>query len=93
MDKVDELFLKDVENETKELLNKQFSLNDLDNEIMRILDTNESLFDDIYSAISTNSYSYFLDDEHTFVVAWKPLKTGNNGHLDDLVVVENVFIY
>lgn len=83
--------MKELEKIVKTLEGEEITLLELDNKILRIINTN-SLFDDLNDVLEQKCASYYLDDEHYLVVEFEILN--NEIDIFDMkIFIKNVNIY
>lgn len=66
-----------LEDLKKNLLNKEMTLLEMDNYIENLFNTN-SLYDDFYENVYSNSCSYYYNDDKNIVVEFEFLETLND---------------
>lgn len=83
--------MKELEKIIKTLEGQEITLLELDNKILRIINTN-SLFDDLNDVLEQKCASYYLDDEHYLIVEFEILN--NEIDIFDMkIFIKNVNIY
>ena len=80
-----------IEKLKKELLGKEFELLELDNYIQQEFGAAQSLFDDEYYVIESESVGYYLDKEHYLLINFEIIEKNNN-NLYTVIKVNDMFI-
>ena len=83
--------MKELEKIVKTLEGQEITLLELDNKILRIINTN-SLFDDLNDVLEQKCASYYLDDEHYLIVEFEILNKAKD-IFDTKIIIKNVNIY
>lgn len=74
----------------EELLNKEITLEEMDNEIERITGSTASLFDAESDCIEQLSCSYYIEENKSIVVEFEIINKEEN-NLDTIVKVTNIW--
>ena len=82
-----EVIIKELKDE---LLNKEITLLELDNEAERITGSTTSLFDFEEDCINQTSASYYMDKDKNIILEFKIIKKEEN-NLDTIVKVTDIW--
>lgn len=74
----------------EELLNKEFTLVEMDNEVERITESGTSLFDAESDCMEQNSCSYYIREDKNIVVEFEIIKKEEN-NLETIVKVTDIW--
>lgn len=74
----------------EELLNKEFTLVEMDNEVERITESGTSLFDAENDCMQQNSCSYYIREDKNIVVEFEIIKKEEN-NLETIVKVTDIW--
>lgn len=74
----------------EELLNKEFTLVEMDNEVERITESTTSLFDAESDCMEQNSCAYYIKEDKNIIVEFKIIKKEEN-NLDTIVKVTDIW--
>ena len=74
----------------EELLNKELTLVEMDNEVKRIIENTSSLFDYESDCMEQNSCAYYIDTDKNIIVEFEIIKKEEN-NLETIVKVTDIW--
>ena len=74
----------------EELLNKEFTLVEMDNEVERITESTTSLFDTESDCMEQNSCAYYIKEDKNIIVEFEIIKKEEN-NLETIVKVTDIW--
>lgn len=83
-----EEIIKELE---EELLNKEMTLVDMDNEAERITGSTTSLFDDEKDCIEQKSCSYYMDTDKYIIIEFEIVNKDEESNLNTVVKVVSIW--
>ena len=75
----------------EELLNKEMTLIEMDNEVKRITESTTSLFDAESDCMEQTSCSYYIKEDKNIVVEFEIVEKNEENNLNTIVKVTNIW--